>query len=265
MVLRFLFTPRWMALHLAAVVIASGFVALGWWQLGVYQESHARQEERDRSPVPLSTVAVAGRPLGDAADRAVTVTGTYRDELIVPARVYDGVLGGYSVATLDTGNGLLVVLRGWQSDVTSVSPVPTGEVLATGYLLSAEVPEQATGPSPAPAGHVGYVAPGVVAAATGRDAARFFDGYLLASGEEPSPADPPERLDVSSVAPIRDVSPWQNLSYWAQWWVFAGAVLVFWVSFVRTGLKTRDSPPDPDVQPEPERRPSAPQRTTSAG
>lgn len=265
MVLRFVFTPRWLALHLAAVVIASGFVVLGWWQLGVFQESQARQEERDRSPVSLSTVAVAGQPLWDAVDRAVTATGSYRDELVVPARVHEGVLGAYAVATLDTGDGLVVVLRGWQHDAAEIAPVPAGEVTVSGHLVSAEVPEQATGPRPVPPGQAGYVSPVAVAEATGRSAEEFFDGYLLASSEHPVPADPPERLEVSSVAPIRDVSPWQNLSYWAQWWVFAAAVLVFWASFVRAGLKRQASTPDPDAQPEPERRPSAPQQTTSAG
>jgi cytochrome oxidase assembly protein ShyY1 len=228
-------------------------------------DRQAREEERDRSPVPLSTVAMVGQPLGDAVDRAVTASGSYRDELVVPARVHDGVLGAFAVATLDTGNGLLVVLRGWQHDTATIASAPAGEVVISGHLVSAEEPEQATGHRPALAGQVGYVSPDAVAEATGRDTDEFFDGYLVASSEEPSPADPPERLEVSSVAPIRDVSPWQNLSYWAQWWVFAGAVLVFWVSFVRTGLKRRNSPPDPDVQSEPEQRPSARQRTTSAG
>ena len=265
MVLRFLFRPRWLALHLAAIVIATGFVALGWWQLGVHQESQARQEERDRSPASLSTVAVAGQPLGDAVDRAVTASGSYVDEFVVPARVHDGILGAYAVATLDTSDGLLVVLRGWQHDAAGIAPAPAGDVVITGHLVSAEAPEQATGPHPVPAGQVGYVSPDAVAEATAQDAGGFFDGYLVASSEEPAPADPPERLEVSSVAPIRDVSPWQNLSYWAQWWVFAAAVLVFWVSFVRAGLRRRGSRSDPDGQPEPERPPSAPQRTTSAG
>lgn len=254
-----------MALHLAAVVIASGFVALGWWQLGVYQESQTRQAERDQSPVPVEAVATAGQSLGDAADRAVTASGVYDDELVVPARVRDGVLGAYALAVLDTGDGTLVVLRGWEHDAGDISPAPAGDVAVTGHLLAAEVPQQATGPDPTPAGQVRYVAADAVAEATGREPDEFFDGYLLASSETPEPPDPPERLDASTVAPIRDVGPWQNLSYWAQWWVFAGAVVVFWFSFVRAAVKKRHSPPDPDVLPEPEPPPSVRQRTTSAG
>jgi cytochrome oxidase assembly protein ShyY1 len=262
---RFLLTPRWLALHLAAVVIASGFAALGWWQLGVYQESQDRLAERDQAPVPVNTVASAGQPLADAADRAVTAGGVYGDELVVPARVHDGVLGAYAVAVLDTGDGNLVVLRGWEHDADEITPAPTGDVVVTGHLLAAEVPRQATGPDPAPTGQVRYVSPDPVAEVTGRELDVFIDGYLLASSETPEPADPPERLEVSTVSPIRDVSPWQNLSYWAQWWVFAAAVLVFWFSFVRTALKTRNSPPDQDVQPELEPPPSVRQRTTSGG
>ena len=262
---KFLLTPRWLALHLAAVVIASGFAALGWWQLGVYQESQARLAERNQSPVPVNAIARAGQPLADAADRAVTAGGVYGDELVVPARVRDGVLGAYAVAVLETNDGNLVVLRGWEHDAGGISPAPAGDVVVTGHLLAAEHPQQATGEDPAPAGQVRYVAPDPVAEGTGREIDEFFDGYLLASSETPEPADSPERLEVSTVSPIRDVSPWQNLSYWAQWWVFAAAVLVFWFSFVRAALKKRSSPPDPDVQPEPEPPPSVPQRTTSAG
>ena len=262
---RFLLTPRWLALHLAAIVIACGFVALGWWQLGVYQESQARLAERDRSPVPVNTVATAGQPLGDAADRAVTAGGVYDDDLVVPARVREGVLGAYAVAVLDTGEAKLVVLRGWEHDADDIAPAPTGEVEVTGHLLAGEVPRQATGSEPAPTGQVRYIAPRPVAEETGRAIGEFIDGYLLASSEMPAPADPPERLEVSTVSPIRDVSPWQNLSYWAQWWVFAAAVLVFWFSFVRAALKKRSSPPDQDVQPELEPPPSVRQRTTSAG
>lgn len=262
---KFLLTPRWLALHLAAVVITCGFAALGWWQLGVYQESQARLAERDQAPVPVNTVATAGQPLAGAADRAVSAGGVYDDELVVPARVHDGVLGAYAVAVLDTGDGKLVVLRGWEHDADDIAPAPAGDVVVTGHLLTAEVPQQATGADPAPNGQVRYLSPDPVAEVTGREQHEFIDGYLLASSETPEPADPPERLDVSKVSPIRDVSPWQNLSYWAQWWVFAAAVPVFWFSFVRAALKTRGSPPDPDVQPELEPPPAVRQRTTSAG
>jgi cytochrome oxidase assembly protein ShyY1 len=263
-VLRLLLSPRWLALHVAAVALVAGFAALGWWQLGVYQESQARQEAREDDPVPLSAVARPGEPLGDAADRAVTATGTYRDQLVVPARVHDGVLGAYAVATMDTGDGLIAVLRGWEHDPSEITPPRAGHVTVTGHLLAAEVPEQATGPRPVPNRQVGYLSPDAFAAATGDGVEQFVDGYLLATTEDP-PSAAPERLDASAVAPIRDVSPWQNLSYWAQWWVFAGAVLVFWASFVRGGLKRRDSPPDPAAPHEPAPPPSAPQRTTSAG
>ena len=263
--LRFLLTPRWLALHVVALVVAAALVALGWWQLGVYQESQARQQIRDLPAVPLSTVAEPGRPLGGALDRAVTAAGVYRDELVVPARVRDGVLGAYAVATLETPDGVLIVLRGWGHDAADIAPPPQGEVTVSGHLVAPEVPEQATGTRPTPAGQVGYLAQDPVAAAAGVPGDRFYGGYLLLSDEKPEPSASPERLELSTVAPIRDVSPWQNLSYWAQWWVFAGAVLVFWGSFVRAGIKKRSSPPGPDARPEPERPPSVPQRTTSAG
>jgi cytochrome oxidase assembly protein ShyY1 len=265
-VFRFLLAPRWLALHAATVALVVGFVALGWWQLGTFQESSARQDVRAAPAVPLEQVAQPGEPLAAAADRAVTADGTYLAELIVPARVHSGTLGAYAAAVLQTEDGLLLVLRGWEHDPAEVPPAPAAQVTVTGHLVEPEIPAQATGGARLNPGQLGYLAPEPVAAAVGSEPADLYDGYLLASDEHPAPTAAPERLDVDVVAPIRDVGPWQNLSYWAQWWIFAGAVLVFWASFVRSGVRNRRAPePGPAVRAAPAAPPVAPRRTTSAG
>ena len=90
-----LLTPRWIALHVTMVAAVVIFLALGWWQLGVYRDSAARQDLRDLAPVEVADLAAPGRELGAAAERAVTATGTYTSaaSLVVPARVHEGVLG----------------------------------------------------------------------------------------------------------------------------------------------------------------------------
>lgn len=263
---RFLLAPRWLALHAAAVAVAVGFVALGWWQLEVYRDSSARQELRDLPPVALADVARPGDPLGDAADRAVTATGTYVADLVVPARVHAGTLGAYAAGLLQTDDGLILTLRGWQHRPDEIAPAPQAPVIVSGHLVAPEIAAQATGGSRLAPDHLGYLAPDPAAEAAGLDRADLYDGYLIVAEEQPAPAAPPDRLDVATVAPIRDVSPWQNLSYWGQWWLFAGAVLVFWASFVRAGVRNRRLPaPDPGAPAEPAPQPSAPRRTTSAG
>ena len=244
---RVLLTPRWIALHALTVAVVVGFVALGWWQLGVYREGESRQDVRDRPAVPISDLVEPGGDLGPGTDRAVVATGSYLDDgrLTVPARVHEGILGSYVVGALRTSDGgLLTVLRGWVDDQDEpAGDVPGGTVTVAGHLLSPETQADTTASDPdRPAGEIEFVAAESVAATTGLAADQFYPGYLLLESEEPAPATSPERLDIGVVDPIGDVSPWQNLSYWAQWWVFAGAAVVFWFSFVRAGVRRNSRP-----------------------
>lgn len=245
-------------MHAVALALVVGFVALGWWQLDVYRQTEQRQETRDSAPVAISDVAQPGRALGEAADHPVTASGTYTGELAVPARVHEGVLGAYAVGLLETPDGIVTVLRGWEHDADALPSPPAGDVTVTGHLVDPETAAEATGRATLDDGEVGYLAPDAVARAATVDPSRLYDGYLLLSAEDPPPTAAPERLDVATVAPIRHVGPWQNLSYWAQWWVFAGAVVVFWVSLVRSAVRKREESPAPDDQQQPAPRPSVP-------
>jgi cytochrome oxidase assembly protein ShyY1 len=242
-VLPTLLTPRWIALHVATIAVVAGFVALGWWQLGVYGHSESRQDVRDRPAVSISDLVQPGEELGAGADRAVLATGRYVDEghLTVPARVHEGVLGAYLVAALRTPDGgVLTVLRGWVDDAEQAGAVSGGEVTVAGHLLASETAADASvSDADLSTNEIGYVAPESVAAETGLPEDRFYPGYLLLEDEQPRPAASPELLELGVVDPIGNVSPWQNLSYWAQWWVFAGAAALFWFSFVRAAVRHR--------------------------
>jgi cytochrome oxidase assembly protein ShyY1 len=242
-VLPTLLTPRWIALHVATIAVVAGFVALGWWQLGVYGHSESRQDVRDRPAVSISDLVQPGEELGAGADRAVLATGRYVDEghLTVPARVHEGVLGAYLVAALRTPDGgVLTVLRGWVDDAEQAGAVSGGEVTVAGHLLASETAADASvSDADLSTNEIGYVAPESVAAETGLPEDRFYPGYLLLEDEQPRPAASPELLELGVVDPIGKVSPWQNLSYWAQWWVFAGAAALFWFSFVRAAVRHR--------------------------
>lgn len=236
-----LLTPRWIALHIATLAVVVAFVALGWWQLGVYQDSNARQDRRELPPVELSDLAVPGRDLGPAAERAVNATGSYvRDAtLLVPARVHQGVLGWYAVGMLRTSDGYLPVLRGWLPDPADPGgSVPPGQVTVTGHLLPPETSADASDPgADLPTGQIGFIAPQPVADATGIRPDELYRGYLLLSAEEPAPQTAAEAVELAVKEPIRHVSPLQNLSYWALWWVFAGAAAVFWFSSARAAAR----------------------------
>lgn len=244
-VYRFLLTPRWLLLNVVAVAAVAGCLLLGWWQADVYQDSSGRHELRDREPVAVAELAAPGAELGDSADRQAVASGTYvaAQQQLVPGRVHDGTLGSFVVTPLLTDDGMVVpVLRGWVDDPDDAGvAVPSGEVTVTGYLLPPETPDHATVRTgqQVDEGRVPYIAPDQLAQRAGVSESTALHGYLLLREESPEPAAAPVALDVDAVAPIRDVSPWQNLSYWAQWWVFALAAVIFWVSIVRNGVRTR--------------------------
>src|SRR5690606_2113310 len=180
---------------------------------------------RDFHVTGVQTCALPICPLGAATDQPVTASGRYVADVVVPARVHERTLGAYAAGILETRDGRLLVLRGWRHDPDDITALPGDAITVSGHLVAPETPAEATGGAELPAGRIGYLAPEAAAAATGLEESSFYGGYLVVIEEDPQPAGAPERLDVNTIAPVRDVSPWQNLSYWAQWWVFAGAVV----------------------------------------
>jgi cytochrome oxidase assembly protein ShyY1 len=52
---------------------------------------------------------------------------------------------------------------------------------------------------------------------------------------------------LEAVSPPGGVSAWRHLSYAWQWWLFAAAAIVFWVAFVRAGVRDRRPAPAVDA------------------
>jgi cytochrome oxidase assembly protein ShyY1 len=239
-----LITPRWIALHVATAVVVVAFLALGWWQFEAFRDSNARQELRELPAVPLRELTAPGQPLGPAAERAVVATGVYLADvsLTVPAREHDGVLGSYTLGLLQTADGTLPVLRGWLAEPDdAVDAGQSGQVTVSGHLMPPESRLDATDPgADLPQGQIGFIAPQPIADETSTDRDDLYLGYLLLSQETPPPEVAPEPLELSVVEPIRNVGPLQNLSYWALWWIFAGAAVVFWFSSARAAAGGRE-------------------------
>ncbi|TPX01029.1 SURF1 family protein, partial [Schumannella luteola] len=69
--------PRWIGALVLAIAIASGFAALGQWQLERSVENATVPEVATETPVPLSEVAEPQTPMTDAAiGQRVTASGT---------------------------------------------------------------------------------------------------------------------------------------------------------------------------------------------
>ncbi len=244
-VYRFLLRPRWLALHAVGVVAVLACVTLGWWQFAVYDENSEREELRDRDPAPVTELAEPGAALNDGQDRRARVEGRYLadQQRLVPGRIHDGTLGSFVVTPLRDTSGMVVpVLRGWVDDPDDLpTEVPSGTIEATGFLLPPESSDQATVRSGQPLAdsEVPFIAPDELAQHAGVKPDTALHGYMLLEEQDPAASAGPQQLDINAAAPINDVSPWQNLSYWAQWWVFALAAIIFWASIVRSALRSR--------------------------
>lgn len=238
--LRFLLAPRWLAVHAALVVVLVAFTMLGLWQL-----DHFRHRPVSHLNVPAVAVdrltGPGGRLAADDVARRVTAVGRYDDArtLLVPGRRLHGRDGYLVVTPLRTRRGVLAVVRGWVRSPAPAAPAPSGEVALTGRLQRSEGPEQsAVDPlGPLPRGQIAYVATVPLLDLWAYPSGQVYDGFVVASAEQPPGAAPPER--VAAEPPSGGVARWRNLAYALQWWLFAAAAAFFWGSVVHRATTER--------------------------
>ncbi len=147
--MKVLLSPRWLAGHLLALVLAVLFINFGFWQLGRHadrQASNALLEAR-LAAEPLTYQARVESAEDDWAYRRATVRGRYapEHEVLLRSRARDGQ-PGYHVLTpllFEEGRALLID-RGWvpydvgDPPVTAALP-PEGEVELSGILFPREL------------------------------------------------------------------------------------------------------------------------------
>ncbi|HMI35845.1 MAG TPA: SURF1 family protein [Propionibacteriaceae bacterium] len=211
--------------------LAGAMVALGFWQLRVYDAQGAEAAERRASapPVPLGSVARAAESATDGYGRSVAFEGTYDPalQLLVPM---EG--GRFRVLTgLRQPDGSLVaVIRGVVSSPNPPAP-PTGLVQQVGVLLPTEehLPEPDL-----PGGQIASVRlPALAQLWPGP----LVGGYVNLSsadatsqGLAPAPSQLPE-------APGR----LRNGAYSMQWWLFAAFTVFMAFRMARDiGLRDRE-------------------------
>lgn len=247
-VLRTALRPRWLALLLVVLVVASAMAWLGSWQL-----DRARAQGRDAvtarqsaAPVPLAGVLRARRPFtAAAADRSVVTDGRWdgAHQVLVAGRRLDGVRGLWVLTPLLLADGSAVaVVRGWvpsASDPAAVPPAGEGSrpdggpaVRVSGVLRPAEPPEDR-----APGADDGLPA-GQVARVDVTDLVRrwpypLLTGYLVMTAQDPAPAGPAPRAVPPSAGGGGGGLALRNLSYAVQWWLFAAFGLLLWLRLVR--------------------------------
>ena len=252
-----LLTPRWIGLHLLALLLVASFLRLGWWQWNRAQESVAPITVSTAPAVPVSSLARAGSGFPDGGDeRTVTAEGIY-DQLhtwLVPGRAFDGVLGSWLVTPLRQSDGSgVVIVRGWiPTDAggtprVTVPAVPAGAVTITGALLPpepyADPPAGLTGSSTASSSTVDSSTASVLGAVSTAQIANqvsypVLTGFVLSSSSAPAEAAQLRPVPLPALANHTNVPYWQHVSYVVLWWIFAVFTVAFWIRLARTG------PPD---------------------
>lgn len=244
--------PRWLGFHALAVLAASCCFIFGYWQFERAQEPSrgeiANPVDDPDSATELRSVLEPGAYMPESkANTAVTAAGEYDTgaELLVPALSPAGDEEGYNVvAPLVTDEGTAVAVhRGWvDGDAADtpeeLAPLPEGEVTVTGWVQPPQKSEEGFIPMDLPEGQAGRIAPSLL---LDDWPYQLYEGYILLAGQDPPddgdeagvqpqpvpPPDPPEEIEWN----------WRSLSYAAQWVVFGGAVLVFWIVLMRRELE----------------------------
>ncbi|WP_460855588.1 SURF1 family protein [Nocardiopsis coralliicola] len=253
-------TPRWIGLHLLAVLAVAVCMGAGYWQ-------YLRAQEPDRGSVtsPAQELAAA-QPLDEVSspgaympeqegNTAVRATGTFADTepLLAAGRNADGEAGFFVIAPLVTGSAggtdtAVTVARGWipwsegeDGVPEDIPPAPEGEVEVAGWLQPPQKDEEGFSPVDLPEGHVARLAPSVLINTWPQ---QLYEGFIVLGEQAPETGSPFAADAAQTMQPAPAPEPeqgivwnWKNVSYAAQWAVFGGAVVVFWISLMRRELE----------------------------
>jgi cytochrome oxidase assembly protein ShyY1 len=229
-VLRLLTTPRWLALHLLAVVVLLGCLGLSAWQWHSYTAGGSTPHG---ARVPIGQLGRAGDDLpGSALRHPVSATGAFDDSLrqYVPDAKVDGRTGFLVITPLVLPDGSAVpVVRGWVDTRSSPAAVaPTGTVTVDGILQGSE--SEGFDPD-LPGDELSTVD---VSELRLRWPQPVHRGYVLVTAESPAPAVAPVL-----VPPPGAHGPLHNAAYALQWVVFGLFAVAFWIRLVRDAWLTR--------------------------
>lgn len=253
-----LLSPRWLGIHLAALLVVLVCAVGTSWQF-------VRAFEPDREVItnPVEDLATA-EPLADLlepgeymhpgsfANQAVEASGRYDADaqLLVP-RVVDGVTGHDVILPLVTADGgAVTVNRGWAEEGQDIPEAPSGDVTVAGWLLP---PVGADGIVPVEVGEgqVERIATSVLIQEWDHP---LYEGYVTLPAQDPAtdslvPAPPPE-------PPTEVKINWRSLSYTVQWAMFGVSALVFWFILMRRELaeapsRREEAPDDRDAEDQP--------------
>jgi cytochrome oxidase assembly protein ShyY1 len=134
-----LLRPRWLAGHALVLILATIFVALGFWQLHRNQEKHDKvRAARAAYAAPAPDLVQRATP---ADGRRTEATGTYDadHEVLLRNQIQNGNAGDGILTPLRLADGTAVLVdRGWLATTDAESshriPPPAGPVVVRGIV-----------------------------------------------------------------------------------------------------------------------------------
>ncbi|MEV6416973.1 SURF1 family protein [Kribbella sp. NPDC051718] len=251
---RTVFTPRWIALLLLALAIASVMSVLGVWQLDVYHSktAAATAKRAEGAPVPLNTLFSIDQGLtSKAVGRKVTVTGTWgpaADQLYISDRRLGDQNGFWvispvmldSTGSADGSTGAVMVVRGWVPTVADPAVKPlTGRVELTGAVAQSEA-QDASGDAAKGRTLQSLRIPTIVDLVD----YRIYDAFVVLSSVDKPTASSATALApaiVPAPSPPTDHAGLRNVAYAFQWWIFAAFTLWMWGRMVLDAHRSDDA------------------------
>lgn len=234
---RFLYSPRWIALHLTVALLVVVMVNLAFWQIDrLHQRQNFNQILAARVPAasaPLADVLAKYPDPNDAEWYRVMAIGTYlRDEDVAVINVtQDGQAGHDAVTPLLLDNGqVLLVNRGFLPLSMDIPPAPTGRITIEGRLRMSAVRRT---------GAVSDPSTGELQEIQRIDIDRLalqlpnqpVDMYVELLDSQPADSETLSRI----TDPVFTNGP--HLSYAVQWFLFSGCAIAGWMIAVRREVK----------------------------
>lgn len=235
---RKLFTPRWILIHLGVALLIFTMVNLGLWQLRRLDEKKAfNAVVTARTEEPVRQLSATVVPSRDEWSR-ITVTGSYDSTKAVTIinRSTDGAAGYDAVVPFVADSGVtLLVNRGFVPlDVAAPAPT-TKRISIVGYLRASQT-RGALGaidnPDPANTEFQRFDIPLIMK----HVGAKPFPMYVQLIKESPS-----DNQALPARIALPELSQGPHLSYAVQWFIFSTTALAAWVVVVRRRLRDTSS------------------------
>ena len=228
--------------HLLMVAAVAAAIALGLWQLHVWEAARTA-EARDVSnakPVELTAVMSGDDPFpGQYLGQPVRLSGEWlpKGTLYVADRALDGRRGYWVTTPVLVGKSAMPIVRGWSA--TPDAPAPNGQVSVTGWLQ----PSEGTGAVDDDA-HDDVIPEMRVASMVEHVDADLYSGFVVArtTPSEGGATQDTAYAGLAAVTPasipeVSNLTSLRNLLYAIQWWIFGGMAIYIWVRWCRDALE----------------------------